>query len=198
MVILIEALPSEAHQSGYGDAQRTEQRHRLKTILQLALEATERTRTLVLQTSGLIESALLLLTLDRTIEQFTKVSSATQGCIGDAPPIPPPPRRSCGDVYLRQLCCVSGISPTRAQCIRGCYPTMGLLCTALAADPNEVAVGVGRLIRNAPLGRRFVASMTSVADNSQNVQKERSVVVFLAAHVISCGWYTCNYDFHMR
>lgn len=144
-------------------------RHCLKTILRLTLEASKHPRHLVLRTNGMQETALLLLTLTRTIrEHSVRDGRMTTGCAETQWVVSAPPRRTCGDVYLRQLCCVPGVSPNRAQCIRHLYPDMQSLCAALATCPEQVASNIGKAVRNIPLGRRFVTLLLNSKDEISN------------------------------
>lgn len=111
-------------------------------------------RRLVVRTRDMDESALLLLTLVKTVGAAAASQRSADWVVA-----PPPPRRCTGSVYLRQLCCVDGVSPARAQTIARSHPTMPELVDAVRKDPDAVATALGQALRNAPLGRRVVDAL---------------------------------------
>lgn len=83
-------------------------RHFLKTYLQMTLMAESAERHLVLRTSSQHETATLLLTLLKTINEGPQ--RLMQGnAVGDLP------RKTRSHVFVRQLCCTQGVSQSRAS-----------------------------------------------------------------------------------
>lgn len=135
-------------------------RHFLKTLVQEQAGALRRPRRLCLRTTGPPESALLLLTLWKTLTTHHGSDTA------DLPLVLPPPPRRHGSTYVRQLACVPGISPARARLIAERYPGgVAALCAAAATDAALVHDTLTGIINNRPAVTRLLqAVMTGTAD----------------------------------
>lgn len=163
VVVLIEGLPAARHASA------TDQYHRhfLKTMVRETV-ATQRRgpRHLLLRATGATEAALFLLTLWKTLVRDD--ASSTHEPTNPPVVLPAPPRRH-GSVYVRQLSCVSGISPARARDIAARYPGgMAALCAAIATDgPSAVGQTLGTVVRNRPAVARLLGALTGEEEEEE-------------------------------
>lgn len=155
-----------------GGCDEPRQRHHrwfLKVYLQSALHWGEGVRRLVLRTRDVTESALLLLTLHKTVRAFGGAlppppSAATEDGVPPAVVVALPVRGP-GPVYLRQLRCIQGVSTDRARLIAGLYPSLRDLVLATATTEGAAAVQacLAVALRNRPLAGRVVAAVSGAA-----------------------------------
>ena len=78
----------------------------LKVLVQCSVDASVRSH-ISLRSTSINESALLLLTLMRSTQDRLPPSHDDDGGKRKWVATPPPSKRTCGNVYIRQLCCFS-------------------------------------------------------------------------------------------
>ena len=162
VVVVIEGeCPSPAAHARYSH------RFHLKTMLTCHVEALAHPRSFAMRTHDVHETALLLLTLHKTVAGCGALLEGHGEPAGRWAPPPAAPRGA--DVFRRQLCCVPGVSHTRAARIQtDLFPTMLDLARAVERD-GEVAIGarIGQAIGSRSAGRALVRALVTAPSSGR-------------------------------
>ena len=121
-------------------------RHFLKTYLIQNVRSKIEKNHIIIRTNNIEETALLLLTLHKTIltEKSPSMSNAIPKMM---------PKKTKENVFVRQLCCTNGISPARAYRLQEHYSTLQQLISDLAIP--ESAKTIATLLRSRVLTERL-------------------------------------------
>lgn len=132
----------------------------VKLLLAEALRSHATPRSALVRTAGVDETAAIVCTAVKTIREHLGPADASVEDGGGDPGITvvaPPPRRSAGNIFLRQLCCVPGISADRARRIEATYPgRWPALLAAVDRDPDGTAERLAGIVRHRPAARCLV------------------------------------------
>ena len=150
-------------------------RHFIKVVLQQTLRASSRRRHLVLRTADLRETVLLLLTLHKTILSTTATPPGASNNVMLRLPSRMSCTRSPTDVYLRQLCCIPGVSPARARNIQKLFPHWRALVEATGGGGGAAVLSsLARAIRSRPAAQRLV-DLVVLTTADQDVDNDHDV-----------------------
>lgn len=85
---------------------------------------------------------------------------------------PPPPRgftrSSPGCTYIRQLCCIKGVSVKRAMQITAIFPSMSLLCAALTDNPDDTEAMLSACLKSKVAGKAIREAHSLASSSSSN------------------------------